>query len=113
MARRALSWLLLPAIQALVFAFGSVLPPALAERAPVIAQSSDDHLARASIPLQGGDVAAMLTPWSDDNPDDVISLDITKIVTPTGTFGFGRRIFAAVSRQRILSAALPRGPPSA
>jgi len=115
MARRALSWLLLPAFLALVFALGSVLPLAQAERIPTagITQSSDDHLARASLPHQGGDLAAIFAPWNDDDPDDIALFSIIKVAAPTGTFGLGRRIFEAVSRQRILSAAFPRGPPSA
>lgn len=113
MARRALSWLLLPAFLALVFAFGSVLAQVGRAPAGAVTQSSDDYLSRASIPHRGDDVAVILAPWSDDDPDEVAPFDIAKVATPSGTFGLGRRIFDAVSRQRIVSAAFPRGPPSA
>jgi len=110
MAHRAFPWLL-----ALVFALGATLPlvGAIVDRTPAIERSADSHV-MANAPLQNDKMAPMFGQWSDDNnPDDLLQVGDVSLPVPSATSGHGRRISGAVHRQRLLSAAFPRGPPSA
>jgi hypothetical protein len=114
MAQRACLSLLL----ALVVSFAALisLRGADSARADSIAQNavhahSVDVLANS--PPNGGDLAAVFGQWNDnDDPDDILHAESISIAFPLLTSGFGRRVGHAVARERLVSAAFPRGPPA-
>jgi len=116
MAHRALLRLLL----ALVVSFAAMfsLHGAANARAASAAQNAEhaqsvDSRMLANGPLKGGSLAAFFGQWNDkDDPDDVLQAESVSIALPLLTSGFGRRVGHAVARANLVSAALPRGPPT-
>ena len=114
MARRAHLCLLL----ALVVSFAALmsLRGADSARADSIAQNavhaqSVDSRVLVNPPLNGGNLAAAVGQWNDDDPDDILQTESVSIALPLLTSGFGRRVGEAVARASLVSAAFPRGPP--
>jgi hypothetical protein len=116
MAHRAYLSLLL----AIVVSFAALfsLRGADSARADSIVQNAvhahgvDSHMF-ANSPPNGGDLAAILGQWNDnDDPDDVLEAESISIAFPLLTSGFGRRVGRAVARASLVSAAFPRGPPA-
>jgi hypothetical protein len=67
----------------------------------------------ANGPFNGGNLVAAFGQWNDDDdPDDIVQAEGVSIALPPLTSGFGRRAGHAVVRERIVSAAFPRGPPA-
>lgn len=65
-----------------------------------------------NIPRNDGNLAAVVGQWNDNNdPDDILQAESISIAFPVLTSGFGRRVGHAVARERLVSAAFPRGPP--
>jgi hypothetical protein len=115
MAHRAYLRLLL----ALVVSFAALfsLRGADSARADSIAQSAVhafnvDSRMLANSPPKSGDLTAIVGQWTDDDPDDILHAESISIAFPLLTPGFGRRVGHAVARERLVSAAFPRGPPS-
>jgi hypothetical protein len=83
----------------------------IAENA-VHAQSIDSR-ALSNSPPNGDDLAAIFGQWNDNNdPDDILQAESISIAFTPLTSGFGRRVGHAVVRERLVSAAFPRGPPA-
>lgn len=77
----------------------------------IVRAHSVDMLANG--PANGGDLAAAFGQWNDnDDPDDLLQAESISIAFPLLTSGFGRRVSHAVARERLVSAAFPRGPPA-
>lgn len=112
MVRRVFFWLL-PACVALAVALAAAIPGSAIARTTAIQQCAEGHAtALLSAPLQASD-AAMFGQWGDDDPDKILGADTIGVSAPLAASHHGRRIGAAVRCQRLLSAAFPRGPPSA
>jgi hypothetical protein len=116
MARRAFAWLL-PALITLILASGAALSWRGLDNAGTasIAQQADRHAAvLANPPLDGGNGAAFVGQWNDDDdPDDILQASVATIPSLPLISGVGRRVGHAVVRQHLVSSAFPRGPPAA
>lgn len=113
MVRRVFSWL--PACVALLVALSAAVPVAgsAVARTPTIQQCADGKaIAQLTAPIPDGD-AVMFGQWGDDDPDEILGTDGVSIPAPVARSHHGRRISHAVRAQRLVSAAFPRGPPSA
>jgi hypothetical protein len=115
MAHRACLSLLL----ALIVSYAALISLRGADsvRADSIAQNAVhahgvDSRMLANSPPNGGDAAAVVGQWTDDDPDDILHAESISIAFPLLTSGFGRRVGHAVARERLVSAAFPRGPPA-
>jgi hypothetical protein len=113
MARRAFAWLL----PALVLVFGAALSWRGLDNAGTasIAQQAHRYAAvLANAPLDGGNAAAFVGQWNDnDDPDDILQASVASIPSLPLISGVGRRVGHAVVRQHLVSSAFPRGPPAA
>jgi hypothetical protein len=118
MARRAFAWLL-PALLTLILAFAAPSSWRGPESATSIAQDIEQRASGpaavlAHAPLDGGNAAAFINQWNDDDdPDDILPASVTSIPVPALISGVGRRVGSAVARQHLVSSAFPRGPPAA
>jgi hypothetical protein len=116
MAHRAYLSLLLGLVVSFAALFS--LRGADSARADSIAQNAaHDHGVDSRVlsnnPPNGGDLAAVFGQWNDNNdPDDILQAESISIALPLLTSGFGRRVGHAVVRERLVSAAFPRGPPA-
>jgi hypothetical protein len=84
-----------------------------AQNAPQYIGHGVDSRMLVNGPLHGGNRAAVFGQWNDDDdPDDVLQAESISIAFPQLTSGFGRRVGHTVARERLVSAAFPRGPPA-
>jgi hypothetical protein len=64
-------------------------------------------------PPDDANLGAAVGQWNDNNdPDKILQTESISIAFPPLTSGFGRRVGHAVARERLVSAAFPRGPPA-
>jgi hypothetical protein len=71
-----------------------------------------DSRVLTNVPPTGDNLAVVFGQWNDDDPDDILQSQSASIALPLLTSGFGRRVGRAVARERLVSAAFPRGPPA-